>query len=258
LKKTANKILKFFSDDTLYYAASLSFFTIFSLLPILALILVVMSSYEPFISQVDIFMLHVMDLVNPTHSEAVSSGIGGFLKNIDKLGSLGIVYLLFVFTMFFKDYEYVVSKIHHTQKRSFIKLTILYIFMIFLIPITLLVFTFISTFISAYNIQFILNYIFGLFILTLLFKIAINKTVSVKAAFTSAFFTLAVLKITQTLFLYYVLHNTTYNTIYGTLSVLLFMFLWIYISWTIYLYGVKISYLLNKAKINDVEAINEN
>jgi membrane protein len=30
------------------------------------------------------------------------------------------------------------------------------------------------------------------------------------------------------------------------LSALLFLFLWIYISWTIYLYGVKLCYILNK------------
>jgi membrane protein len=78
-----------------------------------------------------------------------------------------------------------------------------------------------------------------------LFKISVNKHIFWKASFISASFTLLVLKITQLLFVYYVIYNTTYNTIYGTLSVLLFLFLWIYISWTIYLYGIKLCYNLN-------------
>ncbi len=38
-KTIYNKVEDFLNDDTTYYAASLSFFTIFSILPILALLI---------------------------------------------------------------------------------------------------------------------------------------------------------------------------------------------------------------------------
>ena len=48
----------------------------------------------------------------------------------------------------------------------------------------------------------------------------------------------------------YVIYNKTYTTIYGSLATLLFTFLWIYISWIIYLYGIKMCHKLNvKAQI---------
>jgi membrane protein len=243
---SVKKLYNFFDDDTLYYSASLSFFTIFSLLPILALIIAIMSSYPIFSDQIDILMIYVLDFVNPTHSAQVSNSITHFLANIDKLGSLGMFYLIFVFIMFFKDYEYIVSMIHNSQKRTFINMLFLYTALLFLIPIILVSFTFLSIILIDNDIgQILLNFFFGLLFITVLFKLSVNKFVSLKAASISAFVTIISLKITQNLFLYYILYNTTYSTIYGTLSVLLIMFLWIYISWTIYLYGVKFCHKLN-------------
>jgi membrane protein len=246
LLDSLKKLYSFFDDDTLYYSASLSFFTIFSLLPILALIIAIMSSYPLFSNQIDLFMVYVLDFVNPTHSQQVTASITNFLTNIDKLGSLGMFYLMFVFIMFFKDYEYIVSMIHDTKRRSFIKMLLLYTGLLFLIPILLVTFTFASNLLIENTIQkFLLNFSFGLLFITLLFSLSVNKSISIKAALISAFVTIVSLKITQNLFLYYILYNTTYSTIYGTLSVLLIMFLWIYISWTIYLYGVKFCHKLN-------------
>jgi membrane protein len=243
---SVKKLYSFFDDDTLYYSASLSFFTIFSLLPILALIIAIMSSYPLFSKQIDLLMVYVLDFVNPTHSQQVTASITNFLTNIDKLGSLGFFYLIFVFIMFFKDYEYIVSMIHDTTRRSFFTMLFLYSALLFLIPILLVTFTFISNLLIENTIQkFMLNFFFGLLFITLLFSLSVNKSISLKASVIAAFVTMASLKITQNLFLYYILYNTTYSTIYGTLSVLLIMFLWIYISWTIYLYGVKFCHKLN-------------
>ncbi|MDX4026605.1 YhjD/YihY/BrkB family envelope integrity protein, partial [Aliarcobacter skirrowii] len=77
------------------------------------------------------------------------------------------------------------------------------------------------------------------------FKVSVNKKVSIKAAFISSFVTLATLSITKNLFVYYVIYNKTYTTIYGSLATLLFTFFWIYISWIIYLYGVKMCHRIN-------------
>jgi len=239
------KVYEFFDDDTFYFAASLSFFTIFSMLPILALIIAVMSSYQIFASQIELLLFYVLDFVNPARSEQVATGIQNFLINVDKLGTLGLFYLLFVFTMFFKDYENIVSKIHQTEQRSFFAMAILYISFLLLIPVTLIVFTFISAFIDNQFIKFTLDFLFGMIFMTFLFKISVNKPISLKSAVISAFITLNILKLTQILFLYYILYSSTYSTIYGTLSAIVFMFLWIYISWSIYLYGMKICHLLN-------------
>lgn len=246
MKEKLDYLIEFINDDTVYFAASLSFFTIFSLLPIVALIIFVMSSTPYFSSQIDILMSYLYDLINPTHSQRVIDVTQEALENVHKLGSIGFIYLFFIFTMFFKDYEYIVNKIHHTKKRSFIAIILLYISLLILIPISLLTIAFVISYMPNNFLIFLANLIFAIIIVTLLFKISANKYVSFKASFISALITVSALKITQTLFIYYVTYNTAYLTIYGTLSVMLFVFLWIYVSWIIYLYGVKITYRLNK------------
>ena len=81
-------------------------------------------------------------------------------------------------------------------------------------------------------------------------KLSVNRKIDNKAALISSFITLIVLSMTKNLFIYYVIYNKTYTTIYGSLATLLFTFLWIYISWIIYLYGIKMCHKLNvKAQI---------
>lgn len=249
MKDIFKQSIKFLNDDTVYFAASLSFFTIFSLLPIIALIVVVMSSTTIFTSQMELLMSYVYDFVNPTHSQEIISIIQNSLENINKLGNIGIVYLLFVFTMFFKDYEYIVCKIHKTKRRAFLSLSLLYISFLIILPFSLLFFIFIKSILVYEYFTLMLNFLASVFILTYMFKISIKKYVSLKASFISATLTVLALKLTQVLFVYYIFYNTTYTSIYGTLSVMLFMFLWIYVSWIVYLYGVKLCYKLNMENI---------
>ena len=39
--------------------------------------------------------------------------------------------------------------------------------------------------------------------------------------------------------------HKTYATIYASLAILLFSFFWIYVSWIIYLYGIKMCHRIN-------------
>jgi membrane protein len=205
-----------------------------------------MSTNSSFASQIDLMMTYVYDFINPTHSEQVIFAIENALENIDSLGNIGLVYLFFIFFIFVKDYEYIVSKIHHTAKRDFLSMIFLYLSFLIVIPLFLLSITFVLSFIQSGMLITILNFVFSLFVLTFIFKISVNTTISFKASFISALLTIIALKLTKELFIYYIAYNTTYTSIYGAFSSLLFIFLWIYFSWIVYLYGVKICYLLNE------------
>jgi membrane protein len=245
MKNKLKYTIEFLNDDTLYFAASLSFFTIFSLIPILALLIVIMSTTPLFASQIDILMTTIYNFINPTHSEQIVSIVTSALVNIDNLGTIGIVYLLFVFIIFVKDYEHIVSTIHKTKKRLFINMLILYISFLIIIPFSFAIFTLVTSYLANNFFLDIFKFLVSILIITILFKISINKYVSLKASVIASVITVVILKITQVLFVYYIFYNTTYGTIYGTFSIVLFMFLWIYCFWIVYLYGVKIVYKLN-------------
>jgi membrane protein len=243
------RVFDFFNDDTPYYAASLSFFTIFAILPLLALLIVIISNIPTFLEHLDTIMLYILDFINPTHSITLSLQIENFLANTQELGSIGIIYLLFVFTVFFKDYEYIVNKIHGVNSRAIYKSFFLYISFLILIPILFFIFIFLSTLSNISFIVYALSSLFIWIVFLILFMISANTKVTLGAAALSSSLTLVTLSVTKTLFGYYVSANTTYATIYGSFSVALFFFLWIYISWNIFLYGTKLCSILNKAQL---------
>lgn len=250
-KKTLNLLDSFFNDDTTYYAASLSFFTIFSILPIIALLIAIVSNFQEFDQYLEIFTTYIFDLINPTHSEDIVNSLKDYISNSSQLGTLGIVYMLFVFIMFVKDYEYIVNKIHKAKRKSIHISFIFYTIFLVLIPI---IFIALNIMISIYNnniLNIFISYLFSWLIFYLLFKLSVNRTIDNKAALISSLITLVSLSLTKNLFIYYVIYNKTYTTIYGSLATLLFTFFWIYISWIIYLYGIKMCHKLNlKAILN--------
>ncbi|RXJ55222.1 YihY/virulence factor BrkB family protein [Candidatus Marinarcus aquaticus] len=244
-QKLISALDSFFNDDTTYYAASLSFFTIFSILPIIALAISIVSSLPQFDNYIEIFMQYILELLNPTHSKQFITQIENFISNSNHLGSIGIIYMLFVFTMFFKDFEYIVNKIHKAKRKSIYASFFFYLSFILVFPILFVAYlVMIALFDNAFF-NFLLSFCFAWIIFFGLFKLTVNRYIDNKAALISSFLTLVTLSVTKNLFVYYVVYNKTYTTIYGSLATLLFFFFWIYISWIIYLYGVKLCHQLN-------------
>ena len=245
LKKFINWLDSFFNDDTTYYAASLSFFTIFAILPIIALVIAIISSFPEFQKYLDFFTNYIFNLINPTHSNEIVEALKRYISNSGQLGYLGIIYMLFVFVIFFKDYEYIVNKIHKAKRKSIHFSFIFYSLYLGLLPLAFGLVNILISFFENTFIEEIISYLFAWLIFYSLFKLSVNRLINNKAALISSFTTLMILSITKNLFIYYVIYNKTYSTIYGSLATLLFTFLWIYVSWIIFLYGIKMCHRLN-------------
>lgn len=240
------KLFNFIDGDIPYHAASLSFFTIFSILPLIALLVAVITYLPIFEIYSQPIKEFIFEFINPTHSEQLAKFLENFLANTDQLGSIGMLYLLFVFIMFFRDYEYTINKIYETSPRATYKVFLFYLGFFILVPILYFIISIMRNFIEFSYSQSIFLFLFGWVLFFILFFISANKTLSFRAIAISSFLTLLALSITKTIFGYYVSLNTTYASIYGSFSIILFFFLWIYISWNIYLYGTKLCSFLNK------------
>lgn len=245
LKKFILAVDSFFNDDTTYYAASLSFFTIFSILPIIALAIAIISNFPEFHAYMNTFTIYLFNFINPTHSKDIIEALENYISNSNKLGFLGIIYMIFVFVMFFKDYDYIVNKIHETVRRPVILSFFIYSLFFIIFPLFFVILTFVLSFLENDFLRNFISFIFTWFIFFSLFKLSANKKIANYAALISSFFTLAVLSISKNLFIYYVIYNKTYTTIYGSLATLLFTFFWIYVSWIIYLYGIKMCHKID-------------
>ena len=95
-----------------------------------------------FDNYLSLFTMYMLDFINPTHSKTITLTISQFLSNTQDLGAIGIFYLLFVFTLFFNNYEYIVNKIYNTKKRPIYKMFFLYLSFLILIPVLFMLFIF--------------------------------------------------------------------------------------------------------------------
>ena len=249
-------IKKVYDENITLYASSLSFHTIFSIIPLLLVsfsLFIKMPTFSQYYEKIKEF---IFSNLMPTHQETVSKYLESFLQNSEKLGIIGFVFVIFASIMFFQNYEFIVNKIFKTKQRGFWQSLTTYWTLVTLGPIALALSFYLSNeiqkllnlfeYTSWINFLSIFPYliIWGLFFIT--YIISANTKIATKAAGISSFFASLIWYISKSLFVYYVVYSKTYLTIYGSSSVVLFFFLWIYISWIIFLYGLKICYVINK------------
>ena len=260
LKKLRVLFWRIYDEDITMYASSLSFHTIFSIIPLMLVSLSIFIRMPSFQHSYEKIKHFIFSNLIPAQHETISLYLDTFLQNSSKLGIIGFVFVLFASIMFFINYEYIVNKIFHTRPRDFWSSLTLYWTLMTLAPIGLALSFYLSS-----QLQHLLNRsdytkwidIFTIFpyliiwiIFLIAYKISSSAQVSTKAALITSFIASSLWDISKNLFVYYVVHNKTYTTIYGSFSAILFFFLWIYISWIIYLYGLKLCYIINQYSAN--------
>nr|WP_277812790.1 YihY family inner membrane protein [Caminibacter mediatlanticus] len=237
------------------YSAALSFYTIFSLVPIILIILTIFSS-SPFFSEFYSKLEHfIASNILPSNQEIIKTYLQNFLSNSSKMGIIGGFYILITSILFFDNYETIISKIFNKEKRNLWEKIKLYWTLITLFPIMFAGVIYLSIKVKMLLIVPFVFKIIPFLLLWLIFFLSYKLTLTneqTKATFISSFIVTIVFYISKNLFIYYVLINKTYTTIYGSISVLMFLLLWIYISWIIYISGIYlikfITYLYLKDK----------
>ena len=245
-----------FEDKLSYYSSSLSFYTLFSIIPLLVIVLSIFTNLPIFEDIYQKIQIMLFENLMPTHSKEILMYINGFVENSGKLGVVGMVYVLFASMMFFKNYDYIVNDIFETKPRNFWSSLSIYWTLITLTPI-LMVFSFYlsnyiqgvldkNEFTAGIESITILPYLIVWGVFFIAYKISANTHVSTLASAISSFIASLAWYMAKIGFIFYVMHNQTYLSIYGGLSILLFFFLWIYISWAIFLHGLKFCYILDR------------
>ncbi|MFV0480489.1 MAG: YihY family inner membrane protein [Campylobacteraceae bacterium] len=260
LKDVINLVDKALDKDLFHYASSLSFHTMLSIIPVLLISLSIFTNMPSFADSFENIKSFIMSSLLPSHQDVISGYIDTFLENTVKMGVMGVIVVLFVAAMFFKDYQYIINKIMHASPRSFWQALSTYWTLITLAPIALGASFYLSSliqnllnstnFTSSINFLSIFPYLVVWVLFFTIYMISSSTQLSIKSGLFSSFVASLTWYITKNLFVYYVAYNKTYLSIYGSFSVVLFFFVWIYASWVIFLYGVKLCYLLHVRETN--------
>ena len=245
-----------FDDKLGHYASSLSWSTLFSLIPLLVILLSIFTSMPMFESVYSKIEKLIFSNLVPTDSKIVMEYINNFVASTDKLGYIGTIYVIFAVFMFFKNYDYIVNDIFEAPSRTLWEAFKTYILLLLIIPVLLGSSFYLSTFIQSYldknsitsmiHIYSFLPYLIVWMVFYVAYQLSANIHIDFHAALISSFIASLVWYLGKSAFIFYVIHNKTYTSIYGSIATLLFFFLWIYISWAIFIHGLKFCDLLNK------------
>jgi len=253
LRLTARKMK---DKEIAHYASSLSFHTILSLIPILLIsfsIFTKMPSFKEYYAKIQHFIFSSMI---PTQQDVISGYLSKFMENTGNMGAVGLIFVLYVSIMFFFDYEKIVSSIFKVPTRTLWESLTTYWTMLTLMPLGLALSFYFSQiaqnflekseYTSSINIYEFLPYFTIWILFFILYVISANTKIDKKLALVASFIASLAWYTSKMLFVFYVSYNKTYQSIYGSFSIAMFFFLWIYFSWLIYLYGIKLYFVLNQ------------
>ena len=117
-----------------HYASSLSWSTLFSIIPLLVIMLAIFTTMPLFNAMYAKLEKLIFSNLMPTDSKEIMAYINTFLENADRLGYLGVMYVIFAVVMFFKDYDYIVNDIFNTPKRNILQAVKTYLLLLLIIP----------------------------------------------------------------------------------------------------------------------------
>lgn len=245
-------VLMMFDREITVYASSLSFYTIFTVVPLLIVSLSLIANVPVFSEQYAKIQLLIFENIMPVQTAAIAGYLESFFRNSVQLGVIGFTTMVVSSLLFFQNFEHIVGKIFNAKKRGIWESITTYWTLITLTPIVLISSMSLKAYLQATISGFALNVLsifpflllWGIFFL--IYKIAVNAEVHPVAAGISSFIVALVWGIAKNSFVQYVFYNKTYATMYGSFSSLIFFFLWIYVSWIIVIYGMKLCYLIDR------------
>jgi membrane protein len=246
-------VLMMFDREITVYASSLSFYTIFTVVPLLIISLSLIANVPVFSDQYAKIQLFIFENIMPVQTAAIAGYLESFFQNSVQLGVIGFTTMVVSSLLFFQNFEHIVGKIFKTSKRGIWDSITTYWTLITLTPIVLIASMSLKAYLQATMSGFVLHalsifpflLLWGIFFLV--YKIAVNANIHPIAAAISSFIVALVWGVAKNSFIQYVFYNKTYATMYGSFSALIFFFLWIYLSWIIVIYGMKLCYLIDRA-----------
>lgn len=248
-------LTSFIDRDLTFYAASLSFYTIFTLVPLLLITLTLFTSLPNFSDYYIKIQEFIFSNLMPVNSETLMGHINGFLQNSVEMSMISFVVVIISSLLFFQNFEYIANKIFHAKKRGTWESVTTFWTLLTLTPIGLGVSFYITGYVaslmanneytSGINILPYVPYLIIWALFFLIFQISANTKISSKASLQSSLITSVVFSVAKNGFIYYVFYNKAYATMYGSFSIVMFLFLWIYASWIIFVYGLKLCYIIN-------------
>ena len=248
-------------DNITISAGHLAYVTLLSLVPFIMVTFTIMSAFPAFASVRSKLEHFVFNNFVPTASDVVHKYMTDFVGNASQMSAIGILSLLVVALMLISNVDKTLNRIWRTQSDR----PIVYTFAIYWMVITLgpmligssVVVSSYLTGLAAFTEEYTPG--LGTFLLslvpsgaamlafTILYMVVPNRRVFARHALVGAIVATIAFEITKSGFALYVTNFPSYELIYGALAVVPILFLWVYLSWVIVLFGAEFTCSLGEA-----------
>lgn len=260
---------RFEADRCREQAGSLTYTTLFAVVPMLTVFLVIISSIKALEPARQQLQQLIYSNFLPKTTIAFDKALNAFTSKSSNLTVIGILFLFFTTVMMLSSIETVFNRIWRVREtRGGIVGFMRYWTIISLGPILLGSAFAISSAAASINVlsnNFAGYELDGTFIFPLMsFALTIlgffflywtipNRSVPIKSALIAAAFSASIFELLKNLFGYVMSNFTSYEIIYGAFAAIPIFLLWIFLSWNIILLGVEISFAITAFRSGKVQ-----
>ncbi len=249
-------VARFNEDRCPQVAASLTFTTLLSLVPLVTIALTIFSAFpvfEEFSIQIKIFLL--MNLVPDIAGKIITDYMVQFANSAMQLTAIGIVFLAVTAMMLLQTIEQAFNVIWRVRRnRPAIKRFVAYWAVITLAPLLLGASIALTSWFAGMSAGYVEHVPFlGKSVLkllpvlltwiafTLIFRLVPNRYVPLPHALAGALLAAILFALMNWFFAFYISHFPTYRLVYGAFASLPIFLMWIYFSWLAILSGALIT-----------------
>lgn len=253
-------IRRFEADRCREQAGSLTYTTLFAVVPMLTVFLVIISSIKALEPARQQLQQLIYSNFLPKTTIAFDKVFNAFTEKSSNLTIIGVLFLFVTTVMMLTSIETVFNRIWRVQETrngiigfmrywTIISLGPILLGSAFVISSTLASMSVLSNNFAGYQvdgtflfwtISFALT-VLGFFIL---YWTIPNRSVPIKVAAIAGLFSAIVFELLKNLFGFVMTNFTSYTIVYGAFAAIPIFLLWIFLSWNVVLLGVEISYAL--------------
>lgn len=241
----------FREDRCMEEAASLGYTSLLSLVPLLAVVFGIVAAFPVFNDWSEKLQDFIFDNFMPSTGEQIVPYLNTFLDSVSNLTLPGMLTLIVTALLLLIRIEAAFNRIWRVEKsRALLNRIVMYWAVLTLVPILLVA-------AGAFSAQKVIAlvggeasmgpgmYRLGMFIVTWLlftsmFLLVPNRSVKIKHALSGAFLSAVLFELAKTGFVAYV-SNASYTVLYGALATVPIFLLWIYLVWTVVLFGASLA-----------------
>ncbi|MEE8264075.1 MAG: virulence factor BrkB family protein [Gammaproteobacteria bacterium] len=247
---------QFMADGCQRTAASLSYTTVLSLVPLIAVMFVALKAFPVYQDLGNEIQDYIFRNFVPAASESVQSHIQQFATRATQLTAAGIIFLVLIAVMMMATIENALNKIWRVRaKRHALSSFAMYWAVLTLGPLLVGVGLVATSYVVSLPLVSDVEVRLGLktrFIawtpfvtttlaFTLLYMLVPNRRVPFRPAVIGGIVAALLFEVAKRGFAFYVTHFPTYEAIYGALVSIPLFLVWVYLSWLVILLGAEIT-----------------